>query len=529
MSNNGYFRRFNNAPERPVPQYLHAGECSFVSLSQHAGIPAINYVRNPSFELGLDGWYAFEVTGTTTTWTRLESHDGSYSMRVNAPAGATYYSVGYMQNNAFPGPSPFPELISGADGGPIYAKAMVKACVGDKITIRFERDGIFAPTVPNHIPNSRKVYDGTGDWMLIEVDVDTTGSNPYGIIISSDNGSGCGQFHVDSAIISTGDVLFFDGDSYGAEWDGPIHASQSNIAAEFSLTSPVNLADLGLDVIAYEGFGVPPVENITTSFATQHGAHFQRQKFLPRTMTITFDVQTCDQWSDVARARCKFVKKIFGYKFRETCRFDMMLYWRLVDDCCGVMSNTLQIPVVYEGGLEGSQTFLWSERIILQLTAYEDPFFAATSQQSSLDFSIADPQRPDITGTEPVYPRIIITTGANAALIDRVINDTGGVSIAFRENNATGITIPANHMLIVDTDPLQFRIDLIPLSGGAGSAVDMRYTLDYANSHFGKFLLVPGENNVRIGTASTFPAGTRAIMTWRNKFVDSACAKIIRC
>lgn len=534
MKRNSYTtRQFYNAPERPVPQYLHNGpnSCSFVKISQPAGIPGINQVRNPSFERHTDGW-GLSVLGTTMTRTTEESYTGAHSLRIDADPGTADYATFYGPQSSVPTVYP---IVTMNQNATLYGKVYVKGNVGDRIRVRFYTDGVFAIIPPISSTVDSKM--ASGDWQLFEVEGRALSAavTPVMLWIENDNGSGQNQFYVDGALMSSSNLIPFDGDTTGAVWDGAPHNATSSISDYASMGPPVNLSDLGLDIIAYEGFGVPPVDNLTTSFADRHGAHFQRQKYLPRTLTIQADVQSCDSWTDVAESRCKFIRSLFNYKFREVCRFDLMVYWTLMDDCCVPKSKTLQIPVVYEGGLEGSNTFLWSDRIAVQLSAYEDPLWQSPNLSASEDFAFTvgggTAIRPEVEGTEAVYPIFYATAGATQVTLSRLTNDVGGVALAFREGANAHVTIPADHTLMIDTDPLSF--DIVLINNTTGARQDRKYTLDYALSNLGDFHMFPGQNNLRVDThsggTSSFPAGSEIIAAWREKYIDSACAEVIRC
>lgn len=519
---------FYPAPEIPAPEYMHYGElgCSFISLSQPTGEPAVNYIRNPSFERNRQGWDIAIALGTTLLRTATGPFSGTFGLRVTAPPGAQpgdQYGALYGAGSIIG--SPFPQ-ISVAVNQRVYGGIWVRGEPGDTIAVQLIFDGIAVPGYINNISNPPTLVSATGEWQFVRATFSTRAAgSTVGLMATSDNGSGAGLFFVDGAIISTNDVQFFDGDSFGATWAGAPHASESNASQFAALGQPINLTDLGVDVISYEGFGVPPVENISTSFARQHGSHFQRQRFLPRTMTITLDVQDCSLLTGVQQARCDLIDAIFGYKFRETCRFDLILYWTFVNSCCEALSRTVAIPVQYEGGLEGSTGHLWRSRIALQFTAYEQLFWQDVNTTSSVIIPVSpSATRPVVDGNQPAYPIIQVVTGADPMTLTRVINDTGGVAIGIGVPTL-GYTVPANSVLRIDTNPLTFEAIQID---SAGTVTDLRTQINFPASNLGEFLMIPGTNNLRLDAGSVLPATASANVTWRNNYLGVECAPLTK-
>lgn len=518
-------RQFFLVGERPPPSYLHTGRdgCSFLEVSSPLGDPDINLIQNPSFELSTDGWTSIQSVGTTFE-SVTEGYSGAFALQVTADVGSTLYDIAFTSFLGDVGfVNPFGAIFVGADNM-VYGSVWVRGCRGDNITMQLIRDGVGVIIPGETTTNPSVTIKANGQWQRITTTWLANVDRNVAMLITNDNESGCGEMLVDAAKISLNDTVYFDGDSIGGSWDGAPHESTSRVDQFSSLTSPVNLTDLGLDIINYEGFGVPPVDNLSTSFARQHGSHFQRQRFLPRTLTIQADVQACDKWSDTFRKRCDLVNTLFAYKFRETCRFDLILYWTLRDDCCNPLTTRLAIPVIYSEGLSGLTNHLWSERITFQLVAHEQLFWYEESPQSSENIPLTPGStRPNVEGNQPSHPIIWVIADQNPITLTSITNDVGAVRFAIG-SPTVGYTVPAGNVLRVDTNPLSFNMTETDING-TETTVTNQFNYEFS-SPLGSFLLVPGENNLRIDADSTIPTDARIFVQWRNQYLDAACAPL---
>ena len=342
-----------------------------------------------------------------------------------------------------------------------------------------------------------------------------------------------GEYYVDGLVLTTTDepiTFYFDGDSPGASWQGLPHASASTIDG-FSRVfgEQVNFNEIGFNITGSTGFGLTTKQPITTSFARLNGAHLQRVKDNPRIITLS---GTFESGGDPARLHesRNAVLDALRWRFKNQCTQEMILCYSLVNDCGDQISPEVQIPVVYQGGLEGNWGALDRERATI--------VFAANSEQSFSDsFDSSGELFPngtvviDYEGTDDAWPDVHIYPGAGGLNLTSLHNDTTGHSIYFGSvaaGNPTSLNLIFGQYAILRTDPAKrITLDLYDYTGGSSPVVTrIMHYIRYEVSQVGLFRLVPGENQFR-APASLSTGGARIFLRWRNKYesTDHLCVR----
>lgn len=531
MANNrNLTRRLHPVIDKGPSYYWHHGYgCkSFWSVITPLAAEIRNYLFNPSMEGEDQEWITEDfINGGSVERSPFAAFDAGFGLRVFAPPAATQYEA----NRAAMGssPIPYPGFVA-LYGKRLFGSLWIRGHKGDTINTCFEIDGVLGGVIAT-LAKDCATIEATGQWQRVQFSVLATYVSgfmatgvPVQIRVVNDNGSGAGFFDIDAGYVGfdTPPDTFFDGDSDGASWTGTPHASQS-IVSRFSRTvgNRQNFYDLGLDIYADEGWGHPDVENITTSYARLDGAHFQRTKFLPRVIRISFDIQICpgcNGTKEIHRIRQNLIKAL-NYRYKRTCNTPLVLIYQPVDDCCKPIGCEVRLPVVYNGGLEGNRQALHMEKIVLEFVAYDEVTWRESQSRSvtlpengtTLDF--------DVGGDDDTYPILRIAPGANGPMtLNRIVNFTVEAALAFGVPTL-GYVIPANSYLIVNTDPTLFSATLYDALGNETSVENI---INFAQSDIQNFRLVPDGSNALAFEGTPAPSGNTLInVYWSNRWLSA--------
>lgn len=507
--------RYPAVPDDPAPHF-YEGSCSAFSIVKPLGVDLINYVANPSFERGTLGWYP--SSGTINLTRDRFGISGGYRLTAT-PGAAGAYSVMYAADSSASGFT----LANLPQNQTMYACAWVRATKGNKISLSLFFDGVFGGMAPYALEGKQVSAIATGQWQRVCCSYTATARFPTGVTvwplglkIENDNAYG-GNLQVDAATMTIGQQSeYFDGDSgSGFGWAGAAHASLS-IASRFSRTygTTENFVDLGFDIYSDAGWGYTPVENITTSFAMLDGAHYQRTRLLPRTLTLTAVINSCCSPTKVHRAR-KALIDAMTYRFSEICTDEMLMIYQVRSECCGALSYPIGIRCVYQSGMEGLRVNPYFEKVTLSFIANNDPTFFDI-YETSVVLSNANLTGTTIyaAGNAPMYPILELRAGANPVTINRIINDTPQFTIALGVP-AVGYTLNPGQYLIIDTDPRSFSATLYP----AGTSILSQVNFPSSNAA-GRSMMIPGTNSWRADWA-TSPGDQELLVRWRNRYVSA--------
>lgn len=491
-------------------------DCAYWSIVKPLGVDLVNYVANPSFERDTTGWFPSTAT-VALTRTRF-GIAGGYKLTAT-PAGAGTYGVYYGADSSGSGFS----IANVPQGQTMYACVWLRAKVNTTIRVSLFFDGAFGGTPPYALEGRQTQITATGQWQRACCSFTasprfTTAVTqwPLGLKIETDNQYG-GNLDIDAAVMTLGlQADYFDGDSgSGIGWAGAAHASLS-VASRYSRIygTTENFVDLGFDIYSDAGWGMPPIENVTTSFAMLNGAHYQRTRLTPRTLTLTAIINAQCSPTKVHRVR-KALIDAMTYRFDEICTEEMLMIYQVRSECCGALSFPIGIRCTYAAGLEGLRTNPYYERVTLSFVANNDPTFFDL-YETTVVLSNANLTGTSISaaGNTGMYPIIELRAGANPVTINRIINDTAAYAIALGVPTV-GYTLPANNYLIIDTDPRNFSATLYP----AGTSVMSQVNFPSSNA-VGRAMMIPGVNSWRADWASS-PGDQELLIRWRNRYLSA--------
>jgi hypothetical protein len=180
----------------------------------------VNYITNPSFEVGTTGW--LPVAGATLARTTGEFNTGSASLSVTNSSGsaAQFGDTGTMI-----------PLVAGE--GTYYLSAYVKLASGNTSAnyflrvLQYENQDSAGTVTAANIGIQSLSY--TGNWVRLSGSFTKSGSANFAIIRVVTGSAVAGEiFYVDSVMLERSDTLksYFDG-SNGGFWAGTAHASFS--------------------------------------------------------------------------------------------------------------------------------------------------------------------------------------------------------------------------------------------------------------------------------------------------------------
>jgi hypothetical protein len=140
----------------------------------------------------------------------------------------------------------------------------------------------------------------------------------------------------------------------------------------WSIVSPsgtvTNLNTLGLQVLAYTGAGMPPVENIATPLGVLGGSYLQRTVTRPRTIILSCIAQGLT-FAQVQRIKNLIIAQVAPYNSLQTSKA-LKLHYQLVNYCGDAIGTALEVAVTYAGDLTGNTTNLYQDRFDLQFVEF---------------------------------------------------------------------------------------------------------------------------------------------------------------
>jgi carbohydrate binding protein with CBM4/9 domain/cortical protein marker for cell polarity len=178
-------------------------------------------------------------------------------------------------------------------------------------------------------------------------------------------------------------TTYFDGDNVGFIigrsdffWNGTRHGSASTMASYTRAGGKITpLAQYGLTLLAMLGLGMQPLSNISTPLASIGGSQYQRTVAMDR----VFDLVGAITGNDLPILQDNRRKLINLFKQDATpTDSPMLLLYTPVDECGNEVGETLEIPCVYENGLEGTINNHYQEGVDLRFHSFL-PFLANAS------------------------------------------------------------------------------------------------------------------------------------------------------
>ncbi len=186
-------------------------------------------------------------------------------------------------------------------------------------------------------------------------------------------------------------------------WTGVPHRSPSvRLATTRSGGRIVNFADLGLEVLSYEGFGLPEFDNNGTQIAMRYGSLFNNTLIEDRDLTINGQFTLCDKETFF----CNKGLLSSAFSPSKTLRQQPVKMQFQLMDCTTPLSECVEFLVHYKSGLDGNIESLYGEKVSIDFKMFDPFFYKCGSSGASVCFTNT------ITGTN------IIGTENNGILGD---------------------------------------------------------------------------------------------------------------
>ncbi len=306
-----------------------------------------NLVTNPSIEDAATGYTA---VGAVIARDATQQRRGVYSLKVTPTAGVNdgaYYAITLQATKQY----------------------------------AFSVDGFWA----NGVPYKIYIYDvtagvtlgsalqfiGAGKWERKMV-VATTGANTScRLYVTKDNSADTTIFYLDGWQCEQKGyaTTYVDGDQGGCTWDGTAHASTSTRSSQWRLGG----REMDFETVApgvtvalpYSGIGMPPLSNLKQDRALLPGAIYRETKINERVITLTFTARG----SSLANLHLLRKQLIDAIKpDRVTPKQPFLLRY-------GGAGVSVEIPCVYDSGLELGNLFGNSETMTMRCIAYDEPLW----------------------------------------------------------------------------------------------------------------------------------------------------------
>jgi len=496
---------FSSVPSEAKNYFWHNGQQAqgFWSIIKPLGKAPTNLATNPSFELDTAGW--FDAGGAVLTRDQTYGYHGIYSGKVVTPAGGSVFydfiSTGnYLSTNDY--------------CASVYVRAD-SSSVGAKATFAINRSVPPGSLVPS---GEQQTITLTTEWQKLCVCLRAGPPPVFPFLPINITFDKAGTYYVDQLGVFTQlhnrCLEPFNGDNFGAFWNGTPHASTSTVSKFAShYGERIYFHDIGFDIYSDSGWGMPPIDNLTTDYARGDGAHYLRTRAQPRVITLSGVWQSCSRSTDIHRKRQDFFDAI-TYRFSEQCAADLLLCYQMFDNCGNAISNEMILPVVYTAGLEGARSNLYDVRAAVQFTSHEFIFWTVPDQSGltlTPNATTVVPYGGD-SDARPTF-RYYNTSGA-AVKVESIVNTTTGHGIYFGTTAAPGISIAAGESLQFIVSERNFTATKNP------GNTDVKANVDFTRSSVRLFRLVPGDNNIVV-TAT--PGNGEFSLRWNNRYksIDS--------
>ena len=326
---------------------------------------ATNLITNPSFEYGIMGWAADIVSGAGVSIARTSTQQrrGAYSCEVTTATGVdsgAYFAISLTSGTQYTFSVDIKDV-----SGQIFTIAAYD-------TARFENTGL-------------STWIGTGAWVRRSLTFTAATSGTFYLFFIRNAVASTTKFYFDGAQLEVGgESTYFDGDSLGQTlqkdygWNGTPHASTSYRLS--TTRSGGTLVDIETyaSVLSHVGLGRAP-EQLFTSEISGDGELYQATKVMPRDFVI--NMVFSGTTSEVISKRKSLLSALALDK--TPVRQPIVLRYLGVDDSGNWMTDPVDIPCHYRGGLERSAVTYGAEISAVQ--------FRATNPYHNIDSSAGQP------------------------------------------------------------------------------------------------------------------------------------------
>lgn len=178
----------------------------------------INYVTNPSFEVNVAGWTAYQTVMLRELSATVIS--GSYSMKLTNSGVSDYHLVDGARQAAAPGQTFTGSVFAAAVSAASIAYVQLVWYAADNTTVLLYSSGTHTTLLVD-------------DYQRLYVTAVAPASAAFvGLRVVEDPGAEGSVWRLDGALLELDDILgrYFDGRSYDGAWSGTADASTSSLA-----------------------------------------------------------------------------------------------------------------------------------------------------------------------------------------------------------------------------------------------------------------------------------------------------------
>lgn len=348
MPQRGYVRNHWQLPAIPTGYELNPLRGFFEVIIPEA---TVNLVTNPSGERGTTGHVA--SNGASIARSAVRQRHGVYSIAVTPSSNVNsgkYWPLSFTSGQVYS----YSVAVWGAPGVPYRITIATDAAV---ILNRYE-------------------FRGEGRWRRFWVNATPTTTATHRLYVEKNNSASTAVFYVDGEQCEAKayPTTYCDGDQRGFVpyrqdylWNGAPHASTSTRSAQCRAGGKiVNLSDFGFRLITYLSLGLLPFGATATPAGIQGGSYYQGSTAGERSFSIQgrFDVGS---FSQLQRNRTTFQNAVWPKLV--TPDQPVLLRYQAYDEERPT-GDVLEIPAVYQGGLEGSTDNLYSDETTVTFTMH---------------------------------------------------------------------------------------------------------------------------------------------------------------
>lgn len=437
----------------------------------------INLVSNPSLETNTTDWAASGATPGAISQSATRAYRGRYSLRVVPDAS---------DNNGGK------YTLAGLAATTVYT-ASVYVYANSGVPMRFEAVESGGAQLED------VTWTGAGSWKRQVITFTTGAITTVDLRIWKMTSASIIGFYVDALQVEQASYHtdYVDGTQPGCRWRGTRHASTSIREASYrGAGREYDLADLGVSVLAWAGIGTPPYAHNVTAQGGQFGQPtsllYQGSQAKVRPIVLTLWAKGSSV-ANLHALRSELVRAVVPD------RLSRQQEWLLRTDVAG---TTVEIPVIYDTGLEHVIPKGYAETIQLRLLAL-DPYWRGIKDEAATldvqDTGTATLVAGRVSGHwETLGPPSAVAAGdGGTTLVDVVaVGPDGCVYFGGDFKNFDGI---ANADGIVKWDPITELWSALGTGavGAAGSPMVQAITFDPAGNLYagGNFTSMGGVAN----------------------------------
>ena len=441
-----------------------------------------NLCKNPSAERNVDLWTGDTNTiGRTTAW----QWRGAFAF--------TYTPASGVNDGAYID-------LAATTGQPYTMQVMFKGQAGVAYQVGFSNT--------SNTVQARKTFVATGQAQWLTVTWVATSTATFRVYVRKNNNSNTAPFYWDAVQIERWafPTTYADGDMRGYVkerrdfyWTGQPHRSTSVRIAQCAAGGRLMNLNKFMRVLAVIGLGMGPVQNQTSEMAFGGGARYQGTAAMERQFTLGGQL-VGESLPELQRSKNELESLIQAN--RVSPEQPVTLRWTLYDGERAAGAS-VDIPAVYEGGLEGNVTNLHQQAITLTFSLYL-PFMARPQQQgTALNYQgVLDDAEYILRRDENGQWQEIVTS-ANGSIYKLIFGPNGKLYAVGNFTSIDGIGNTSKIAAWTKADGWAGESDL-QISGGAATIYDVLILPDESVLVAGSFTTIGGQS---LGNLARVPFG----------------------